>query len=1455
MLIIEKFVCMLQTNTTTLRLLSVRTPQKNYAMIFIIAKTQINLVMKFSFFKGPIEYTIIRHIGRIFLCLLFYTGMSGSVKLFSQNSTPLTFTTIPYSDPDIISPGRGAEQWDNGNEKINNPVADTNIRPMDIYYRFPWTRLEGDSMGSYDWTHFDNIIKDAIDHRQKLSFGIMPVYDGFGTVQYDSAISAYPLYLHKAMQAEIETQRDWKSNGVWIPNWNSPHYLNRLRALHEALYTHIMASRYKNVFYKDAIYCIDIRGYGNYGEWHNAGIADRIEKYPVGRRATVTTLKKIIDHHTQVFSRWPLTIMIAAFDAFQFDAMRNPAELTYYALTTKNAWGPLGWRRDQWGATDAYLDKILKYNEKTWANSPPFKDWITTRYLTSPITGEPPNYVSPGGPCEYWDIERQLMDYGATSFGNGNFGIKNMSECGKNNIRAAFKRAGYRIVLEGGNISNGISPDKKFSINLSWKNVGIAPTYENWTTTFELRNDSNVTVWSGTSKFNPKLFAPRDTATNITDTFRLPASIPVSRYKLMLIIKDPVGYRDPLPLAITGRNADGSYLIKEIDLLSSACLPPAATIGNSATCKGQPFKLVLDSASGKAPYSLTINDSTYNNIYIGQTITTITPAVQTIWKSNPVTNSYEDSPVELGVKFKSSVSGYIKGIRFFSAANPSGIYKGHLWNAVGKLLDSVQFNNVTASGWQEALFTNPVLIKADTTYIASYHTSTGHYAATPAGLANNIINGSLTALGSSIAGGNGLFSYGNSSVFPTSSFNASNYWADVVFVPDTYTFNLTNITDSNECKNAGNLQTLTVLSGPNCNSDTLSPPVLPTAKISNTAYCAGQQSFNLVLDSATGAGPFDLKINGTTYNDIAIGQTIGTFSSKQQKIWDSIPSPQSYEDSPVELGVKFKSSVSGYIKGIRFFSSASPSGTYKGHLWNVAGKLLDSVQFGTVTASGWQEALFTTPIPIKADTIYIASYHTSSGRYSATPAGLVNNITNGSLTALGSSGSGGNGLFGYGSSPTFPTGSFNASNYWVDVLFTNDSDSSYTFHLTGITDKNGISNNGALQTLIVAPVNCDTIVAPDTTTAPVVLPTAKISNTAFCNGQSFNLVLDSASGPGPYDLVINGDTYSNIAVGQTITVMRSGTQRIWDSIPSPGSYEDGAVELGLKFKSSVAGLIKGIRFFSPKNASGKYTGHLWTAGGTLLDSVVFTNVTASGWQEALFTNPLPIKADTIYIASYHTASGRYSATPAGLVSSVTNRALTALGSGVAGGNGLYSYGASPTFPNNSFNATNYWVDITFVNDTAQTYKFNLTSVADSAGRTRTGDLQTLSVTSSNCNIVQGRPGSVLNQAPQNNINITTTSAFSDARARIDKKKINLLGQNYPNPFRNETIIQFSLAEAGRVNVALYDMNGKLVNVLVNGLRESGTHSIRFNSGALSSGIYFYKMQAGNFSAVKKMIIQ
>ena len=105
-----------------------------------------------------------------------------------------------------------------------------------------------------------------------------------------------------------------------------------------------------------------------------------------------------------------------------------------------------------------------------------------------------------------------------------------------------------------------------------------------------------------------------------------------------------------------------------------------------------------------------------------------------------------------------------------------------LWTATGTLLATATFTNETASGWQQVNFSSPVAITAGTTYVASYHTN-GDYSADPNYFATAQTNGPLTAPSSSSSGGNGVYAYGSSSLFPTNSFNSTSYGVDVLFKP------------------------------------------------------------------------------------------------------------------------------------------------------------------------------------------------------------------------------------------------------------------------------------------------------------------------------------------------------------------------------------------------------------------------------------------------------------------------------------------------------------------------------------------------------------------------------------------------------------------------------------------------------------------------------------------------
>lgn len=154
---------------------------------------------------------------------------------------------------------------------------------------------------------------------------------------------------------------------------------------------------------------------------------------------------------------------------------------------------------------------------------------------------------------------------------------------------------------------------------------------------------------------------------------------------------------------------------------------------------------------------------------------------------------------------------------------------------------------------------------------------------------------------------------------------------------------------------------------------------------------------------------------------------------------NSIPQNLSDSDSqPIEVGMKFQSAVDGFITGVRFYKAIGDTGTHIGNLWSSTGTLLASVSFLGETTSGWQEASFSGPVAITANTTYVISYHSSANYYTSTVGGLTSAVTTGNLTALANGTDGSNGVYIYSGVPAFPTQSYNSSNYWVDVVFDTD---------------------------------------------------------------------------------------------------------------------------------------------------------------------------------------------------------------------------------------------------------------------------------------------------------------------------------------------------------------------------------------------------------------------------------
>ena len=152
--------------------------------------------------------------------------------------------------------------------------------------------------------------------------------------------------------------------------------------------------------------------------------------------------------------------------------------------------------------------------------------------------------------------------------------------------------------------------------------------------------------------------------------------------------------------------------------------------------------------------------------------------------ATPTTAAAADpNAVELGVRFSADAAGSVTGIRFYKGSTNTGTHIGNLWSTAGAKLGTATFTSETASGWQQVNFATPVAIAANTVYIASYYAPKGNYAADSGYFAAaGVDKPPLHLLKDGVAGGNGTYAYGSTSSFPSSTYNATNYWVEPVFV-------------------------------------------------------------------------------------------------------------------------------------------------------------------------------------------------------------------------------------------------------------------------------------------------------------------------------------------------------------------------------------------------------------------------------------------------------------------------------------------------------------------------------------------------------------------------------------------------------------------------------------------------------------------------------------------------
>jgi hypothetical protein len=177
-------------------------------------------------------------------------------------------------------------------------------------------------------------------------------------------------------------------------------------------------------------------------------------------------------------------------------------------------------------------------------------------------------------------------------------------------------------------------------------------------------------------------------------------------------------------------------------------------------------------------------------------------------------------------------------------------------------------------------------------------------------------------------------------------------------------------------------------------------------------------------------------------------------------------------------------------------------------------------------------------------------------------------------------------------------------------------------------------------------------------------------------------------------IIVAATLILGIGIAQAQTVTLFGTKMPKNTADTDTS----AVTLGVKFKSAQAGTISAVRFYrAVKNTTG-YTVKLFNGSGSMLASARVTSdiCAVPCWEQISFASPISISPNIIYVAAYYTSNGRYpndTGTNGGLTNAVTNGPLTAPASSTVGGNGVYTY--STGFPNQTWQSSNYYVDVVF----------------------------------------------------------------------------------------------------------------------------------------------------------------
>ncbi len=294
-----------------------------------------------------------------------------------------------------------------------------------------------------------------------------------------------------------------------------------------------LGARYRN---DQRFSYLDIRGYGNYGEWwvHDG--------FPT---ISTTNALRLVDAAVDAFSeggvlRKHLVMLTSRDDALRHALGRSPK---------------VGVRADclgsDLGPATGFISDPGHPARSRWQTAPFVVEWCGN-----------PGYDAMVAASE--QAARDVPDYHIAAISSGN--IDNVGDPPYSAYATATKCSGYRFELDEATLPGTLRAGSTFSVTTKWSNVGVTPAYDDWNVTVQLRNPSTGAVaLRGTSSLNLRSLLPTgETPKTVTDSFVLPSGVGAGTYDVVVQVVDPAGYARPLNLAIYGKAGDGSYRLGSV---------------------------------------------------------------------------------------------------------------------------------------------------------------------------------------------------------------------------------------------------------------------------------------------------------------------------------------------------------------------------------------------------------------------------------------------------------------------------------------------------------------------------------------------------------------------------------------------------------------------------------------------------------------------------------------------------------------------------------------------------------------------------------------------------------------------------------------------------------------------------------------------------------------------------